>query len=241
MSGRGRGGRGGRGRGGGPMQSYMKDELQLTQAEYGVTQPPPLYPPLEYQPQPLPLGPEYQSRMKSSIDASSSSSSPPFRFFREVLAENWKKELRYLFKDEKIKDIERYTDRYEELPVTPHRNYEIDLSRIPRELWPTRKRSRKAKSGPNLPKKKRTQEDGTTLMDTLEELEKKETLDAEHEEVDEDDDKKKKDGDDDDEDEEADEDNESDYEDDNDYVDNYFDNGEDYGDASDGSGAEAVF
>ena len=44
MSGRGRGGRGGRGRGGGPMQSYMKDELQLTQAEYGVTQPPPLYP-----------------------------------------------------------------------------------------------------------------------------------------------------------------------------------------------------
>lgn len=240
MSGRGRG-RGGRGRGG-PGQSYIKDELHLTPAEIGVIQPPPLYPPLEYQPQPLPLGAEYQSRLKSSIDASSSSSSPPFRFFREVLAEHWKKELRYLFKDEKKKDIERYTDRYEELPLTPHRNYEIDLNRIPRELWPSRKRPRKAKSGPNLPKKRRMQEEETTLMNTLEELERKETMDAEHEEVDEDDEKRKKDGEEEDEDEEeAEEDKESDYEDDNDYVDNYFDNGEGYGDDSDGSGAEAIF
>lgn len=79
--------------------------------------------PLAFKPVPLKLGPEYNSRVKSTIGAASST--PPFRFFREDLMTEWKLQLRHLFKEEIKKDIDRYSDRYAEIPSLPQRNCDI--------------------------------------------------------------------------------------------------------------------
>lgn len=215
MAWRGRGGRG-RGRGG----SFLQERFGTT----GDTLiPPPLFPPLKFKPTPLKSGSDYDYMMK----------------VKEDLKADWKDNLRHLFKEEKKKDIERYSDKYSNLPIQESGDWDIDFNRIPKELRPRLKR--KAKIIPVIkPKKNLKRLDQSVISKTLEELEKKEA--NEKDDVDGDVEVEKKKGEDDeDNDEEKFDYDDSDNEEDNDYIENYFDNGEGFGDDSDGSGGEAIF
>ncbi|XP_017888979.1 DNA-directed RNA polymerase III subunit RPC7-like [Ceratina calcarata] len=203
----------GRGRGRGkPSMSINVEQLGFTKGEAlppPVLQPPPKYPPLEYKPLPLNI----TTSMNYLLELK--------RGYTEYLRESPNNVLPIIIK----KDIERYSDRYQDL-ITDKSGYETryDWSRMPAELKP---RSRKRK-GPKLDKSEKKQKNIDPEI-KLQELEKKESSqqsDAEEEEE-----EAEEKGEEHPEVEEEEMDEEMDEG--TDYVNNYFDNGEGYDDEDD--------
>lgn len=206
----------GRGRGRGkPSMSISTEQLGFAKGEAlppPVLQPPLKYPLLEYKPLPLNITKEmsYLLELKKG--------------YAEYMRESPNNVLPLVIK----KDIERYSDRYQDL-ITDKSSYEsrYDWSRMPVELKP-QLRKRKGQKCEN-PQTKRKNVD---IESKLQELEKKESLqqsDAEEEEKEEEEAEGKDDEQAEDEEEELDE----EMDEGTDYVNNYFDNGEGYDDEDD--------
>ncbi|XP_013379748.1 DNA-directed RNA polymerase III subunit RPC7-like [Lingula anatina] len=210
MAGRGRG----RGRGGGKGMSFSVETLGFGRGEAlpaPTLQPPPLFPPLEFKPVALTTGEEMDYILALKQE------------FRATM-----KELPYYVKaQEKKKDIERYTDKYQTGQQDSSINWEPDWKRFPKELKIRVRKAAKIQAvvRPSLPKKTISRKADKDVLQTLEELEKKAVeIDAEKDEEDEEE-KKEEDG----EQEEEEEYDEEDLEEETDYNLNYFDNGEGYG------------
>ncbi|XP_076658658.1 DNA-directed RNA polymerase III subunit RPC7-like isoform X1 [Halictus rubicundus] len=208
----------GRGRGK-PTMSISTDQLGFSKGEAlppPVLQPPPKYPPLEHKAWP----PVITTEMSYLLELK--------REFAEYMRESPNNVLPLVIK----KDIERYSDRYQDL-ITDKSSYAIryDWSRMPAELKPQTKK-RKGQSS-STPKKKQKAVDVETK---LQELEKKEALqpsDAEEEEKEEEDGEEKDDEHAEDEEEDLHLQMDEEMDEGTDYVNNYFDNGEGYDEEDD--------
>ncbi|XP_015171599.1 PREDICTED: DNA-directed RNA polymerase III subunit RPC7-like [Polistes dominula] len=213
----------GRGHGKGSM-SFTFEQLGLTKAEammHKSLEPPPKYPILEYKPLPFTITNEMSYLLELKRD------------FAEYL-----KESSFNVRPIEVKkDVERYSDRFQDL-MTDKSSYETkyDWSKIPEELKPSSIRRKKALAA-TVPKKKQKVVD---VESKLQELEKKEinqqgeVLESEEEKVEEEEEEEKEVGVDGDEvDEEMDE--------GTDYVNSYFDNGEGYDDEEDNMDDGAIY
>ncbi|ESO05292.1 hypothetical protein HELRODRAFT_171655 [Helobdella robusta] len=180
-----------------------------------ASQPPPQnYPKLSFTPLPLRTEPEYDYILKLKQDHR--------QYFKDSQY--------YLKIETSRKDIDRYTDKYSSSNAS---DWQPDFSQLPKELH-TKCIKGKRKNANRHSK--------VDVVDILQKLESNEEVIGD-EEDDESPSKKTKPDDDDDDDEEEEEEGEEDEdaEEENDYVENYFDNGEDYGDESNGSNDEATF
>ncbi|OAD59089.1 DNA-directed RNA polymerase III subunit RPC7-like [Eufriesea mexicana] len=206
----------GRGRGRSkPSMSFGTEQLGFAKGEAlppPVLQPPPKYPPLEYKPLPLHITTEMSYLLELK------------REYAEYMKESPNNVLPFVIK----KDIERYSDRYQDL-ITDKSSYEIryDWTRMPIELKP-QMRKRKGQKCEDVQKKRQN----VDIELKLQELEKKESLqqiDAEEEGKEEEETEEKDEEHVEDEEEEMDE----EMDEGTDYVNNYFDNGEGYDDEDD--------
>lgn len=197
--------------------SISTDQLGFSKGEAlppPVLQPPPKYPPLEHKAWP----PVITTEMSYLLELK--------REFAEYMRESPNNVLPLVVK----KDIERYSDRYQDL-ITDKSSYETrcDWSRMPAELKPQLKKRQKGQSTSTLPLKKRKAVDVETKLQELEKKETSQPSDAEEEEKEEEDAEEKDDEHAEDEEEELDE----EMDEGTDYVNNYFDNGEGYDDEDD--------
>lgn len=207
------GGRG-RGRGSKPSMSISTEQLGFAKGEAlppPVLQPPPKYPPLEYKPIPFTM----TSEMSYLLELK--------REFAEYMKESPNNVLPIVLK----KDIERYSDRYQDL-ITDKTSYEAryDWSRLPVELKPAQKKRKNEfatkddKKRKNLDLELKFQElekkENTQQSDVEEEGKEEETEEKDEEQVEE-------------EEEEVDE----EMDEGTDYANNYFDNGEAYDEEDD--------
>ncbi|XP_057318479.1 DNA-directed RNA polymerase III subunit RPC7-like [Microplitis mediator] len=222
MSGRGRGRGGGGGRGGrnavsDPTVANQKQEEKMKI----VTQPPPIYPPLE------------NKAPKPQITAEWSYLCELRRDFAESLHESINNVEIIAVK----KDIERYSDRYADILTNKSRYDEFcDWSIMPRELKPVEKK-RKAADPVQDVKAKKVKE-----IKIDEKLAKLEALEESKKDNDDEEEKAKSGDEDDEEEKDAEEDLEDEEMDDGtDYANNYFDNGEGYDDEDDNLDDGAVF
>ncbi|XP_011503182.1 PREDICTED: DNA-directed RNA polymerase III subunit RPC7-like [Ceratosolen solmsi marchali] len=214
-----------RGRGKGkPLISLGGDQGNFGKTEVAppILQPPPSYLPLEYKPLPTTISNELRYLLQLKKD------------FAEYMHESPNNVLPIVIK----KDIERYSDRYQDL-LSMKQQYEsrYDWTRMPIELK-RKPKKRKGFKQKELVKKKIRDID---IESKLQELEKKETIhhsDAEEDEKD-DDELDEKDVEDkiDNEEEEVDE----EMDEGTDYVNNYFDNGENYEDDEENLDDGAIF
>lgn len=211
----------GRGRGRGRNVSFNVEALGFGRGEAlpgPILQPPPLYPPTDFKPVPLLQGEEFDYMLALKQE------------FRGVM----KRSPFYLQTSTNRKDIDRYSDKYQ-LNHDTDSTWEPDWRRLPAELKPTLKKTRKVKSSlqPNIPSKKLK----VDVSKTLEELEKIEEKGDESEE-DEKGDENKNEGDEEVEDELY---EEEELEEETDYLLSYFDNGEDYNDGDDDADEGPVY
>ncbi|XP_031775361.1 DNA-directed RNA polymerase III subunit RPC7-like [Apis florea] len=206
----------GRGRGRGkPSMSISTEQLGFTKGEAlppPVLQPPPKYPSLEYKPMSLIINTEMSYLLELK------------REYAEYMRESSNNVLPLVIK----KDIERYSDRYQDL-ITDKSSYETryDWSRMPAELKPQLRKRKGQKFEKPLKKQK-----NVDVESKLQELEKKESSqqsDTEEEEKEEEETEEKDDEHAEDEEEELDE----EMDEGTDYLNNYFDNGEGYDDEDD--------
>lgn len=206
----------GRGRGRGkPSMSISTEQLGFTKGEAlppPVLQPPSKYPSLEYKPMPLIINTEMSYLLELK------------REYAEYMRESSNNVLPLVIK----KDIERYSDRYQDL-ITDKSSYETryDWSRMPAELKPQLRKRKGQKFEKPLKKQK-----NVDVESKLQELEKKENSqqsDTEEEEKEEEETEEKDDEHAEDEEEELDE----EMDEGTDYLNNYFDNGEGYDDEDD--------
>lgn len=203
----------GRGRGRGkPSMSINVEQLGFTKGDAlppPVLQPPPKYPPLKYKPLPLNI----TTSMNYLLELK--------REYTEYLRESPNNVLPIVIK----KDIERYSDRYQDL-ITDKSSYETryDWSRMPAELKPLSRKRKGTK--PEKSQKKLKNIDPETKLQELEKKENSQQSDAEEEEE-----EAEEKGEDQPEVEEEEMDEEMDEG--TDYVNNYFDNGEGYDDEED--------
>lgn len=206
----------GRGRGRGkPSMSISTEQLGFAKGETlppPVLQPPLKYPLLEYKPLPLNITTElsYLFELKKG--------------YAEYMRESPNNVLPVVVK----KDIERYSDRYQDL-ITDKSSYEIryDWSRMPIELKPQlRKRKEQTLESP---KKKQKNIDVELKLQELEKKENSQQSDVEDEEKEEEETEEKDDEQVEEEEEELDE----EMDEGTDYANNYFDNGEGYDDEDD--------
>jgi len=221
----------GRGRGRGRGLSINIEALGLGRGEIlpQIAHPPPLFPPLPFNPGPLPQSDEMDYLVA----------------VKQELLESFRKSPFHIKALNKSTDIARYSDKYgasieTQSPLNP------DWSRLPAELRirPPRKRSA-AVLKPNLKaaRKSKSTDKQADVTSLLEKLEEKDKTQDQFEDADSDGDenekKAKEDGDDEDEiDEEYDE---EDLEEQTDYNVAYFDNGENYGDDDDGDDDEPTY
>jgi len=212
-------GRGGRGRGKGAL-SFQVESLGFGRGQSlpeTILQPPPLFPPLEFKPLPVATGEEYEYLLALKQEFRTAMQESPY----------------YIRATEKKNHIRRYSDKYNAQAQETASAWKPEWSHFPEELRPKVRQKRKAGSDgtPNLPKKL-TAENKEQLKKTLDELEIKEGQEVEEEGEEGEEKKKKKEGE---EGEEVEADEEEYYEDDmeeeTDYNVNYFDNGEEDGDA----------
>lgn len=187
-------------------------------------QPPPLFPPQEFKPVQLTQNEDYEYMLA----------------LKQEFVTTLRKSPYYLKLDDKEKDIERYSDKYQLNQQDLSDSLKPDWRRLPEELKPKEKKVRKIKSAlkPNIPprKKARTDVDVKEIEKTLETLEKKEEVGeteegaAEKEAQGEGEEEEEEEKDEDAEDQEGEELDEDDLEEETDYAFSYFDNGEGYGD-----------
>lgn len=178
-----------------------------------VLQPPPKYPPLEYKPLTLNIINEMSYLLE----------------LKREFAEYMKESLNYVLPVTVKKDIERYSDRYQEL-ITDKSGYETkyDWSRMPAELKPAIRKRKGQTDGSGSQKKSKTVDIESKLKE-LEQKEKTQQSDVEDEGKEEEETEEK------DEEQVEDEEEEQDEEMDEgtDYFNSYFDNGEGYDDEDD--------
>lgn len=209
----------GRGRGRGKTVSFDVQALGFGRGEALPTscvQPPPLFPIQAFKPVPLIKNEDadYLLALKQEFMAT------------------LKKSVYHLKADEKKRDIERYSDKYQLNQADSNDKFDPDWRRLPDELKIKPKRLKvRSKVKPNLSaaKMKVIVKDTEEIVKTLENLEKKEITEGGEEEEEKEEGEKE----DDEEDEEALEEGEFDdeeLEEETDYGMNYFDNGEGYGD-----------
>ncbi|CAL1542867.1 unnamed protein product [Lymnaea stagnalis] len=208
---------GGRGRGRGRGMSINIEALGLGRGEIlpTVAQPPPLFPPLMFKPVPLSQNEDLDYMLA----------------LKQELRESFHKSTFFIKAPNKVKDIERYSDKYQLGTSDSTANWAPDWTRLPNEL---RERVKRKKANltvkPKLKIAKLTKDDDVSkLLEKLEENDvKADNPDAEGQEEGEEEEKKieKEDGDD----EEEEEVDDEDIEEETDYNLDYFDNGEGYGD-----------
>ncbi|XP_001607617.1 DNA-directed RNA polymerase III subunit RPC7-like [Nasonia vitripennis] len=187
-----------------------------------ILQPPPAYPPLDFKPLPTTITNELRYLQQRKKE------------FADFMHESFNNVLPIVVK----KDIERYSDRYQDLSSTVKYHERYDWSRMPAELKPQVKKRKGDKTQKNAKKKKKD----IDIESKLQELEKKETTanQSDAEEGDKDDDESEdKDVEDKVELEEEEIDEEMDEG--TDYVNNYFDNGENYEDDEENLDDGAIF
>ncbi|KAM3868373.1 LOW QUALITY PROTEIN: DNA-directed RNA polymerase III subunit RPC7 [Diretmus argenteus] len=135
-------------------------------------------------------------------------------------------------------EVEKYKERYLKQGQVDDQEWTPDWNLFPRELMP---QSKKPRAKPGTKKKKTVKissKDSEEMLSKLNELEKKDDGNAEKS----DEEKEKKKGDDNEEEEIEEEEIEEEELEENDYIDNYFDNGEDFGAGSDENmDAEATY
>ncbi|KAL4228222.1 DNA-directed RNA polymerase III subunit RPC7-like [Mactra antiquata] len=224
----------GRGRGRGKTVSFDVQALGFGRGEAlpaANFQPPPLFPTQEFKPIPLDQNEDnaYLLALKQEFVAAIRKS--PY----------------YLKLDDRKRDIERYSDKYQLSSTDSSEAFEPDWRRLPSELKIKKRKNRKVSAiKPNLVARKKNAVktepdiDEKEIAKTLESLEKREetgVVDGEEmigvkiEQEDDDDDENKAGGDDDNEEDiEGEYYDEDDLEEETDYAFNYFDNGEAYGD-----------
>lgn len=214
----------GRGRGRGRNVSFNVEALGFGRGEAlpgPILQPPPLFPARDFKPVPLETGEDYDYMVALKQE------------FRGTV----RKSVFYLKPSEKAKDIERYSDKYQQAQEAAEK-WTPDWRRLPAELKAKEKKARKTKSTvkPNLVARKKAKKAPEEIQKTLEALEKKELEDKDDEEDDNEDQQeegekeKKEEGV---EEEEEDIIDEEELEEETDYIQSYFDNGEGYGDDDD--------
>lgn len=207
----------GRGKFGKSSMSFTTEQLGFAKGEVlppPVLQPPPKYPILEHKPMPFSITTEMSYLLELKRDYT--------EYFRESPYNVQSEELK--------KDIERYSDRYQDI-LTDKSGYEsrYDWLKLPAELKPAVRKLKSQNTG--QPKKKQKTVD---IESKLLELEKKENTmqgDTQEEEEKPDEETEEKETDEIVEDEEEELDEEMDEG--TDYVNNYFDNGEGYDDEED--------
>ncbi|KAK2582574.1 hypothetical protein KPH14_004863 [Odynerus spinipes] len=207
----------GRGKFGKPSMSFSSEQLGFAKGEVlppPVLEPPPKYPTLEYEALTFTITNEMSYLLELKRD------------YTEYLRES----SYYVQPIELKKDIERYSDRYQDM-MTDKSGYETkyDWSKIPAELKPAIRRQKSQSTA--QPKKKQKTVD---IESKLQELEKKENTmqsDVQEEEGKAEEETEEKEMDEVVEDEEEELDEEMDEG--TDYVNNYFDNGEGYDDEED--------
>ncbi|XP_038072905.1 DNA-directed RNA polymerase III subunit RPC7-like [Patiria miniata] len=204
----------GRGRGRGGAMAFTAEVLGLGRGDVlppTTSQPPPLFPPLEFRPVPLPTGDEWDYLLLLKQEFRNTMRDSPY----------------YIKPQDKKKDIERYSDKYRMSNNSDNTiGWTPDWNRLPKELKIRVKKqgetaARSAvKAVPNLQAAKQiSQKDVEVVTQRLAELEQKETEAASGDEKQEDEDE-----------EEIDEEeyyDEEDQEEGTDYIVSYFDNGED--------------
>ncbi|MFH4982117.1 hypothetical protein AB6A40_008826 [Gnathostoma spinigerum] len=169
----------------------------------------------------------YPAVTKTILPLSNSDELQYMAELRQEVLNRFRESAFYLEQPEVIGDIRRYTDKYRSIEKE---KFEPDWSRLPSELYwrPSKQPKETAK------KRKRTYADGNAnVEEKLAELEKKEnkgvTENEDHEDEEEEEDSEREERNENDDQEPL---SDDDYlEEDNDYIHNYFDNGEDYGDA----------
>ncbi|XP_045216152.2 DNA-directed RNA polymerase III subunit RPC7-like [Mercenaria mercenaria] len=214
----------GRGRGRGKTVSFDVQALGFGRGEAlpaASLQPPPLFPTQEFKPVPLAHSEDYEYMLALKQEFIATLHKSPY----------------YLKLDDKKRDIERYSDKYQLNQQDCTESLSPDWRRLPAELKVKERKVRKVKSSvkPNFPPRKKSATgvgtDANEIVKTLETLEKKEETSVEMEEgggeKDEDEEEKEEDAEELEGEEMYDED---DLEEETDYAFSYFDNGEGYGD-----------
>lgn len=208
----------GRGRGRGKTVSFDVQALGFGRGEAlpaANLQPPPLFPTQEFKSVPLSQSEDYEYMLALKQEFIATLHKSPY----------------YLKLNDKRRDIERYSDKYQLNQQDCAEALNPAWRRLPAELKVKERKLKRAKSSlkPKIPQRKTPVTDVKEIAKTLETLEKKEETNVEVEEGagDEDEEEKEDDPDEIGEDEVYDED---DLEEETDYAFNYFDNGEGYGD-----------
>lgn len=167
----------GRGRGK-PTMSFTTEQFGFVKGELlpsSVLQPPPSYPPLEHKPLSITLTTEMGYLVELKRD------------FSEYMRESSNNVLPIVLK----KDIERYSDRYQDTTMDKSNEFKCDWSRMPAELRSSRKRKVQRTVKPSkkqkvvdvetklaeLEKKESTQQDGVEEEDKEEEEDAEEEMD----------------------------------------------------------------
>lgn len=209
----------GRGRGRGRQVSFNVEALGINKGEIlqgTILQPPPLFPPQEFKPVPLKQSEDYEYVCA----------------LKKEFIGFMKKSPYYIQSNEKRKDIDRYSDKYQTAQDALGQ-WKPDWRLFPDELKPAEKKKKKFGSSkeikPNIPPRKRAKIDEKDISKTLEKLEKREEAmtDEEEEEENEEEKAQKKTED------EPEDNDEVEEEEETDYILPYFDNGENYGDDDD--------
>ncbi|CAG5134943.1 unnamed protein product [Candidula unifasciata] len=207
----------GRGRGRGRGLSINIEALGLGREEIlpAVAQPPPLYPPLQFKPVPLP--------QSSDLDY--------MLALKQELRESFHKSPFYIKAPKKVKDIERYSDKYQPGLNDSGSAFVPDWTRLPHELREVPRKRVKVNRAAAATTKVARPADNEDVSKLLEKLEQTDTTlenteNAEAKEEGDDEEKKGEDG----EGDEEEEYDEEDAEEETDYNQAYFDNGEEYGD-----------
>ena len=214
----------GRGRGRGKGLSFNVESLGFGRGETlpgTIVEPPPAYPQVGVRAVPLAKGSNYDFLLS----------------LKQEYRANMKESLYYIKPNEKRRDIDRYSDKFQFSQQNTKQGRFI-WSSLPKELEPRKAVKRKAGAAfkPNTKSKSKLAKDAEEIVKTLEELEKKEGKEAEGEEEEEQEQEKeeteetKKKAAANEEDAEIEEEvDEEELEDDTDYALNYFDNGETFG------------
>ncbi|XP_005102306.1 DNA-directed RNA polymerase III subunit RPC7-like [Aplysia californica] len=208
---------GGRGRGRGRGLSINIEALGLGRGDVlpPVAHPPPLFPPLPFKPVSLPQSEEVEYMLA----------------LKQELTESFRKSPFHIKAQNKSKDIDRYSDKYQVGIADSASALNPDWSRLPAELREKPKRKRTATGiRPNLKTARRVKDsEVASLLEKLEKNDVPENVEDADADDDEETEKKKK------KDEEVEEEDDEEYDDEDleeetDYNLAYFDNGEGYGD-----------
>ncbi|XP_030638048.1 DNA-directed RNA polymerase III subunit RPC7-like [Chanos chanos] len=214
----------GRGRGRGRSQlSFNIEVVGISKGDNlppATLQPTPLFPPMEHKPVPLQVGEEAEYMLALKQEFRGAMKTLPY----------------YIRPAAPKKDVERYSDKYQNSELTDGTmEWNPDWRRLPKELHVRVKRPRREKTPAVQRQGAQARVDTEDIIHKLETLEKKEEQVSSDEEEGE---KKKQEEEEQEGEEEYDE---EEFEEETDYIMSYFDNGEEFGGDSDDNMDEAIY